>query len=269
MSWSFHDPDEQALSRRFLAAGYVVLPVEDLGALERIRALLVERTCAWLDCAPPAEPQGFLDHIHQRVEPADLNALRVALIGALNAASWARPAYYALARRALTVLVGNELAMQRRLNLSIQLPGDAGSLLPLHADVWAGDSPFELVLWVPLVDCRATKSMFLLPPAANARLGAALHSFAGRTVEDVYRSVEPDLEWLEVRYGQVLVFNQTLAHGNRVNQEPETRWSLNARFKGVFTPYADKKLGEFFEPITLRAASRIGLDYRLPGGFDE
>ena len=44
---------------------------------------------------------------------------------------------------------------------------------------------------------------------------------------------------------------------------------MNCRFKGVFTPYADKTLGEFFEPVTLRPASRIGLDYQLPGGFEE
>jgi hypothetical protein len=58
-------------------------------------------------------------------------------------------------------------------------------------------------------------------------------------------------------------------HGNRVNRESTARWSMNVRFKGLFTPYADKRLGEFFEPITLRAATRIGLDYRLPDGFHE
>ena len=72
------------------------------------------------------------------------------------------------------------------------------------------------------------------------------------------------MQWLQVRYGEVLVFNQALPHGNRVNVEPETRWSMNCRFKSVFTPYGDKKIGEFFEPITLRAASRTGMAYRLP-----
>ena len=56
---------------------------------------------------------------------------------------------------------------------------------------------------------------------------------------------------------------------NRVNRESTTRWSFNCRFKGLFTPYADKKLGEFFEPITMRAATRLGLSYRLPSGFSE
>ena len=62
-----------------------------------------------------------------------------------------------------------------------------------------------------------------------------------------------------------MIFNQNLPHGNRVNDEDETRWSMNCRFKSVFSPYADKKLGEFFEPITLRAASQVGMDYELPG----
>ena len=49
-----------------------------------------------------------------------------------------------------------------------------------------------------------------------------------------------------------------------MNREKETRWSMNIRFKGLFTPYGDKKLGEFFEPITLRTISELGLKYKLP-----
>ena len=54
--------------------------------------------------------------------------------------------------------------MQNSINLSIQFPGDDSSLLPVHSDVWSGDSPYEIVVWLPLVDCYKTKSMFLLPP---------------------------------------------------------------------------------------------------------
>ena len=58
-------------------------------------------------------------------------------------------------------------------------------------------------------------------------------------------------------------------HGNRINREPETRWSMNCRFKSLFSPYADKRLGEFFEPITIRPATRVGMNHALPGGFAE
>jgi len=55
-----------------------------------------------------------------------------------------------------------------------------------------------------------------------------------------------------------------LPHGNIVNMENETRWTINCRFKGVFTPYGDKKVGEFFEPITLKPISKIAMNYKFP-----
>ena len=159
--------------------------------------------------------------------------------------------------------------MQRRLNLSIQLPGDRSSLLPVHADVWDGDSPFEVVAWLPLVDCHRSKSMYLLPPERAAAWEARMAEFDGRSTEDLFRAIEPEVIWLNVPFGHLLLFSQNLMHGNRVNRESETRWSMNCRFKSLFSPYAEKRLGEFFEPITLRPATRIGLGYRLPGGFVE
>ena len=60
--------------------------------------------------------------------------------------------------------------MQRRINLSIQMPADDSSLLATHSDVWSGDSPFEVVVWVPLVDVFRTKSMYLLPPSVNGEM---------------------------------------------------------------------------------------------------
>ena len=149
--------------------------------------------------------RNFLDRIHEKVDAARLNDLRLTVIGGLNAAAWLRPAYYGLARSALAAICGNELAMQRRLNLSIQLPGDESSLLPVHADVWAGDSPFEVVLWVPLVDCHDTKSMFLLPPEPDHAARARWDELGGKSTEDLFQAIEADLEWLSVPYGKVVV----------------------------------------------------------------
>jgi sporadic carbohydrate cluster 2OG-Fe(II) oxygenase len=258
---------ERTLAATFLADGCLNIATEDRGALDRIRDHVASLATRHLKLPSPADPQHFLDTVHERVKPDALNTLRLAVFDGLNGADWARACYFATARRALETIVGNELAMQLRLNLSIQLPDDEGSLLPLHADVLNGDSPFEVVLWIPLVDCRKTKSMFLLPPAAHARYHDRMAEFG--TTEKLYQAVEHELKFIDIPYGNVLLFSQNLMHGNRVNRERETRWSMNCRFKGAFTPYADKKLGEFFEPITLRAATRLGAAYRPPRGFSE
>lgn len=266
---AFLDPEERALAEAFLRDGHVVRPVEDRLALERIRRLAAEAAARRLGLAAPADPGAFLDRIHRQVGPGELNDVRLAVIQALNDAPWLRAAYYGLARGLLHGLVGNELAMQRRLNLSIQLPDDESSLLPVHADVWDGDSPYEVVVWLPLVDCHRSKSMFLLPPDKGAAIEARFADFAGRSVEALYREIEPDLVWLDVPFGHVLLFSQNLMHGNRVNREPATRWSMNCRFKSLLSPYSDKRLGEFFEPITVRPATRIGMAHRFPAPFDE
>ena len=105
--------------------------------------------------------------------------------------------------------------------------------------------------------------MFLLPPDANAAAETRMHAFHDQSAEELYREIESDLEWIEISYGEAMVFTQNQMHGNRINREPETRWSINCRFKGLFTPYAGKRLGEFFEPITIRPATRLGMNYQL------
>ena len=135
---------------------------------------------------------------------------------------------------------------------------------PLHSDVWSGDSPFEIVVWLPLVDCYKTKAMYILPPPKYEKMKKMFLDKKSASSEKIFKKIKKDLQWIKVKHGQVLLFNQCLPHGNIVNKESETRWSLNCRFKGVFTPYRDKKIGEFFEPVTLRTISKLAIKYRLP-----
>jgi sporadic carbohydrate cluster 2OG-Fe(II) oxygenase len=265
---TFLTEDEARLSSEFAKTGYIIASAEDRDALDRIRDQVVQTAATFLEAPAPRDATAFLDGIGSKLDSARLNGLRLAVIGALTAAPWFREAYFRTARRLLETIVGNELAMQRGMGFAIQLPDDESSVLPLHSDVWSEDSPFEVVLWIPLVDCFRTKSMFVLPLEADARWRDRLHEFAGASVESFTKAAEGDLRFLDVPYGHVLVFTHTMMHGNRVNREPTARWSFNIRFKGLFTPYSDKQLGDFFEPITLRPATRIGMNYRLPAGFN-
>ena len=263
---AFLQPEEQALNSRFINDGFVTAPADDRAGLDRIQRRAAELAADYLKLPHSNDPLDFLDSVHSRVSASDLNGLRMHVIGGLNAEAWLRPTYFRLARSTIETIVGNELCMQRRINLSIQMPADDSSLLATHSDVWSGDSPFEVVVWVPLVDVYRTKSMYLLPPSVNGEMQDRMASL--RSAEELYKTIKPHLVWIDIPYGHVLVFNQTLMHGNRVNEESGTRWTMNCRFKSIMSPYADKRFGEFFEPISLRPATRIGMQYKLPGGFD-
>lgn len=260
----FLTESENQLSREYSERGYVIRPAADEEALAWIREQFIALIRETLGLSAIADPEMLLNQIHQKVSVPELNAFRLQMIRGINAIAEFRAMYFRVARPYLETLVGNELSMQLRVNLSIQYPGDDSSLLPVHADTWSGDSPFEVVVWLPLVDCYGTKAMYLLPPQESESLSREFRARSGSSSEDLYQAIASDVKWLQVKYGEVLLFNQGLPHGNRVNDESETRWSMNCRFKGVFTPYGDKKIGEFFEPITLRAASRLGMKYSLP-----
>ena len=261
---TFLSSSEIELGKRYLSDGYVVAEVAANDSLDRIRKKIVEIAGKLLN-VEMEHPDQMLNQIHEHVSSNALNQFRVNVIEEINRDRFLKPLYFSLAKPLLDSLVGNELVMQRRINLSIQLPQDDKSLLPVHADVWSGNSPFEVVVWVPLVNCYGTKTMFILPPEPTKELHRDFSRLEAGSSEELFQHIKDKIHWIEIEYGQVLLFNQTLPHGNRVNRELETRWSMNCRFKTIFSPYSDKKFGEYFEPITLRPASRVGIQYRFPG----
>lgn len=243
--------NEKLLCERFLRDRIVRLKVEDRFALTEIRNFIINTT------GLPS-----LDIAHEKVSVEKLNEFRLLVMQAIHKKAWFSDYYLRLAKEALSIIVGNEMAQQRRVNLSIQLPHDSSSLLPVHCDTWSGDSPFEVVLWVPLVNCYGTKAMFYCSPDADARIQPEIGKY--QNSEKLYEAIEKHTNFIECNYGDMLIFTQNVMHGNRVNETGETRWSMNCRFKGLMTPYADKKLGEFFEPVSLRPATQLGMGYEFP-----
>ena len=160
----FLSEEEDSLTKEYLLQGYIIRPVADKKALAWIRRKIYNFSKQDVRYENSSEANYWLNHIHERITVKQLNDFRLKIIDGINAESEFKKHYFNLARPYLDTLVGNELSMQLRVNLSIQFPGDESSLLPVHADTWSGDSPFEVVVWTPLVDCYGTKSMYILRP---------------------------------------------------------------------------------------------------------
>ena len=264
MTNNYLSKSELNLAKKFIEKGYVVVKVDQVDSLKYLKDKILGFSANFLRTKKSLISKNFFNMAHKKIDLGILNDFRLNIINQMSQDKDFKFHYFNLAKKTLYSLVGNELAMQRKVNLSIQMPDDNSSLLPVHSDVWSGDSPFEVVVWIPLVDCFSTKTMFLLPPKANTLLSKKFKKMKDKNSETLFQLIKNDVEWLRVNYGEILIFNQALPHGNRINEEKETRWSMNCRFKSIFTPYADKKIGEYYEPITLKAASKRGISYKLP-----
>ena len=249
---------EKKISDLFLKNGYFIGQTEDINSKNQITRLIKRKLHKII------KKNVSFDRLHTKVDKNNINDLRLFIYNEMNKDKKFRNNYFKIARKALYSLAGNELMMQTKINLSIQLPNDETSLLPIHSDVWQGDSPFEINLWIPLVDCNKTKSMFILPQRHYSYFLRALKKDKPKTSDDIFKIVRNKLKWLSIKKNQFLIFNQCLPHGNVVNLEKNTRWSMNCRFKTIFSPYGDKKIGEFFVPITERPMTKIALEYKDP-----
>jgi len=256
---------EKKISDQYLNDGYIINDIKEKDSLKYIQDFFINSIKGNEKFQKnKIDINDIFNNTHKFINTPELNDFRIEMIKKLYDDENIKFHYYNLSKELLHVIVGNELSMQRRISLSIQLPKDDSSLLSVHADTWSGDSSYEVVVWLPLVNCYKTKSMFILPPKKNYIVDELFLEYKNLSSSKLYEEIKEHLTWLTINEGQYLIFNQNLPHGNIVNQENETRWSMNCRFKSLFTPYAEKKLGEFFEPITLKSASMHGMKYKLP-----
>ena len=251
---------EKKTINKFARQGYYIFDIINKKILEEIKNDIIKESSKLLK--KKLQKKNFFNFSQNYIKNSDLNNFRLKIYNKLNKDKNFLKNYYLLGREYIDLFCGNELAVQKRVNLSIQLPKDNSSILPIHTDVWSGNSPFELVLWIPLVSVKKTKSMFILSPEHNKYYFKNINKF--KTSEKIYSHAKNKLKWLDVKYGQGLIFSQNLLHGNVVNKEKTSRWSFNCRFKSLFSPYDAKKYGEYFTSINMRQASIMGMNYNEP-----
>ena len=266
---SYIDKEEIEIGRKFSKEGYYIFEIKEKKELDKISAVISKLISKDLKI----NLNKFnLDSLHSFCDYKNINKLRLNVFKGLNRHKWIRPTYYKIFKKYLDMLVGNELSMQNQLNLSVQMPKDKSSTLPMHADSFNGESPYEIVAWLPLVDCFDSKSMYFIPPKVSNKLVAKMNKFAKKNMGGLPKMTKDfnfEKYFIKVNYGQGLIFSPNYFHGNKLNKTKETRVSLNTRFKSLLSPYttSEKTLGSFYEPIIIKTLTKTGLNVKKPGNF--
>ena len=158
----------------FQENGYLIKKIEDIKSLNYIfrkfeAAIYLEKKLK--------NKKIKLNKLHKHINKLSLNNIRVSLIKKINRDHKFSTNYYNIAKNTLDFLIGNEVAMQKNINVSIQTPRDKDSMLSMHSDIHAGESPFEVVAWLPLTDVVSNSmSMFITKPKFNRVINKAVTS---------------------------------------------------------------------------------------------
>tara|TARA_B100000674_G_C37900908_1_gene943696 strand:+ start:77 stop:895 length:819 start_codon:yes stop_codon:yes gene_type:complete len=263
-SWDFRDNQELAASHAYNKKGYIIEKA-DFQYLELIRN---DIECAFNEFTilSGKEVQN-LENAHLSISNEKSNDLRLHIMKNLYQNTSFHRNYYNAAKNIIHSLCGNELAMQKRPGLSINLPQNLNDVLPIHADTWNGVSPFELNIWIPLVNCTNSMCLYILKRDKYKYRLKESKELLRLTSDELFSELREDLTWIPIEFGKILAFDQSLPHGYSLNEERATHWSINCRFKGLHTPYWDKKLGEYFMPITVKNCTRLGMEYSHPDNW--
>ena len=267
----FQTKKEEELCSEFLKSGYIIKKINQKKLDEvstKIRKFITQNKLIKTKINHLTN-QDLFNNIHKFINKKNLNYIRLKIIKDLNKDDEIKKVIYKMSKEYLDTIVGNELAIQKTLNLSIQLPQDNSSLLDIHSDTFSGESPFQVVLWIPLVNVQKTKSMFILPKKESEKEIKKLKQYKSSGFIGVYKKNIKKLKWLKINYGEILIFSPNILHGNTINKTNESRLSLNIRFKNLLSPYNevkgnDRKLGYFYFPLNVKPATKIGLKFKYP-----
>ena len=254
---------QTSLVKNFIKNGYAIFDVENMTSLNYIKKICQDEAFKILNKKKiKFIRKDILNNFHKYILNKELNNFRMEIYSKINSNNNILDKYSNLALNKLDLICGNELAVQRKINLSIQLPNDNSSLLPIHSDVWSGCSPYEVVLWIPLVNVSKSKSMFIFPKNLNDKIYKDFKKY--KDSNKLYEKNKKKIKFLKLKYGQGLIFMHSIMHGNIVNKTFETRWSLNCRYKSLLSPYDKKAIGETFIPLNVKPATKFGLEYEHP-----
>ena len=153
---------EKLISDKFEKNGFIVFDINQKKFTQEIDLILINYIKKEIKIKNRLGMSYILNNFHKLSDKRKLNKIRMDILKKINNSKIIKKLYYEVSKDILDIIVGNELVMQKKINLSIQLPQDDSSLLALHSDVWSGDSPYEVVIWIPLVNCFKTKSMYIL-----------------------------------------------------------------------------------------------------------
>ena len=187
----------------------------------------------------------------------NFNEIKLKIISKINKKKLNNMLFFLLKDNLIDIF-GPDIAVQKKINLVIQRPFDA-NYVTLHKDS-PPNSPYELVVWIPLMDCKKTNAFKFLTIKNSKK------------IEDMFKNNVSEKKIKEFankkscsinsNFGEFIIFWTGIYHFSGMNCENITRWSLNLRYKNLFSPYGSKGYLDYFEPINYSKLTSLNINLK-------
>ena len=213
--------------------GYKVLPISNIKTFNKLRSLFLKK-------------MGFnnikiLRKKIAKMSNGDVNKLMVSLLSFNEASEMMIDSCKDIVRD----LSGNEILVQRRLNTIFNLPGKEQRRQWPHYELMSGISPFTFVLWAPFHDLDDEGGVYYYSQKNSLNI-IKYEQKKGIVNSPIILDMMHNQKPTKLKYGEVIVFNPFILHGNVGFESKLARIACSIRFQSKTKPLFQKNT-DFFK----------------------
>ena len=212
--------------------GYAVLPIKNMDIFRKLRNSFFKKMEGF-----DAE-ENNIDLFRKKMvsmSNAAINKSMVNLLSFTDASEMMIDSCSDLVER----LSGKELFIQRRANTIFNLPGKNQRRQWPHYELMSGISPFSYVLWAPFHDLEDNGGVFYINQEKSLEIIKKEHSEGlvnGPTILNMIYDQKPEY----LKFGEVIIFNPFILHGNINFDSGFARIACSVRFQSSKKPLLQK-----------------------------
>ena len=212
--------------------GYAVCPVENIQLFKKLRDCFIGK----INISTESEKNiNVVRKAMAKMSKAEINRSMINLLTFTDLSDMMINSCPSL----VETLCGKELFIQRRAHTTINVPGKEHSKLWTHYEMMSGISPFTYVLWAPLHDLEDDGGAYHIDQKSSLEVMKKEQEAGlvnGPTVLNMMEKQKP----ARLKFGQVVVFNPFVLHGNVPFNSDLARVACNVRFQSYNKPLLQK-----------------------------
>jgi sporadic carbohydrate cluster 2OG-Fe(II) oxygenase len=212
--------------------GYAVCPIENIQLFKKLRDSFLDK----INITTESEKDiNMVRKTMIKMSLAEINKLRTNLLTFTDLSDMMINSCPSL----IETLCGKELFIQRRAHIIFNVPDKDLLRIWSHYEMMSGISPFTYVLWAPLHDLEDDGGAYLIDQKYSLEVMKKEEADGlvnGPTVLNMMEKQKP----AHLKFGQVVVFNPFVLHGNVSFNSEFTRIACNVRFQSYHKPLLQK-----------------------------
>lgn len=211
--------------------GFAVFSIENMKVFNKLRKSFIDK----MDLPKGSRNIDLVRKKMAKMSKAEINRSMIRLLKFTNLSEMIINSCPKLIKK----LCGRELFIQRRAHTIINVPGKGQAKQWTHYELMSGISPFTYVIWAPLHNLEDQGGVYYIEQDKSLKVMKKEQREGlvnGPTVLNMMENQKPT----RLKFGQAIIFNPFILHGNIAFESKFARIACNVRFQSCKKPLLQK-----------------------------